>query len=244
MDLPFSVKPDTEDLGPGRHGHDPGPQLRHALRPRPGHPRRAVQEPQLLPRHPGHQPRPGRVLDHHPVPGPACPTRSAASSGSPSAPRTPPATCRSTPGMTEIPKSFTVGDHWTFDRDSVRWAFDYTDFHVQVGLLRGHQGRPGGPGDVRSRAHPAHPRDRPAGPGPVQEETGQGRRVPDRLRPQQRDDRDQRLVEAGRRPARQVQPALSLRRREAQHDRGQPATPDWWKRAVRAFDILMEPDKK
>ena len=26
--------------------------------------------------------------------------------------------------------------------------------------------------------------------------------------------------------------------------RGQPATPDWWKKAVRAFDILMEPDKK
>jgi hypothetical protein len=26
--------------------------------------------------------------------------------------------------------------------------------------------------------------------------------------------------------------------------RGQPATPDWWKKAVRAFDILMEPVKK
>jgi hypothetical protein len=26
--------------------------------------------------------------------------------------------------------------------------------------------------------------------------------------------------------------------------RGQPATPDWWKKAVRVFDILMEPEKK
>ena len=26
--------------------------------------------------------------------------------------------------------------------------------------------------------------------------------------------------------------------------RGQPATPDWWKKAARAFDILMETDKK
>jgi dipeptidase len=25
-----------------------------------------------------------------------------------------------------------VGDHWVFSRDSARWAFDYTDFHVQV----------------------------------------------------------------------------------------------------------------
>jgi dipeptidase len=35
-------------------------------------------------------------------------------------------------GITDIPDSFKVGDHWTFNRDSARWAFDYTDFHVQV----------------------------------------------------------------------------------------------------------------
>jgi dipeptidase len=35
-------------------------------------------------------------------------------------------------GITEMPKSFAVGDHWNFSRDSARWAFDYTDFHVQV----------------------------------------------------------------------------------------------------------------
>ncbi len=35
-------------------------------------------------------------------------------------------------GIQEMPKSFAVGDHWTFSRDSARWAFDYTDFHVQV----------------------------------------------------------------------------------------------------------------
>jgi len=34
-------------------------------------------------------------------------------------------------GVTELPKSFQVGDHWIFSRDSARWAFDYTDFHVQ-----------------------------------------------------------------------------------------------------------------
>lgn len=35
-------------------------------------------------------------------------------------------------GVTEIPRSFEIGDHWTFNRDSARWAFDYVDFHTQV----------------------------------------------------------------------------------------------------------------
>jgi dipeptidase len=35
-------------------------------------------------------------------------------------------------GIQEMPKSFAVGDHWTFSRDSARWAFDYADFHAQV----------------------------------------------------------------------------------------------------------------
>ncbi len=35
-------------------------------------------------------------------------------------------------GMTAIPESFTIGDHYEFDRQSARWAFDYVDFHTQV----------------------------------------------------------------------------------------------------------------
>lgn len=35
-------------------------------------------------------------------------------------------------GITKIPKSFEIGDHWVFDRNSARWAFDYVDFHTQV----------------------------------------------------------------------------------------------------------------
>lgn len=35
-------------------------------------------------------------------------------------------------GITEIPLSFQVGDHWEFNRESARWAFDYVDFHTQV----------------------------------------------------------------------------------------------------------------
>jgi len=35
-------------------------------------------------------------------------------------------------GITEIPRSFEIGDHWEFNRESARWAFDYVDFHTQV----------------------------------------------------------------------------------------------------------------
>jgi dipeptidase len=35
-------------------------------------------------------------------------------------------------GISAMPDSYRVGDHWVFSRDSARWAFDYTDFHVQV----------------------------------------------------------------------------------------------------------------
>ena len=35
-------------------------------------------------------------------------------------------------GITAMPKSFMIGDHFELNRASARWAFDYTDFHVQV----------------------------------------------------------------------------------------------------------------
>jgi len=35
-------------------------------------------------------------------------------------------------GITFLPPSFSAGDHWEFNRDSARWAFDYVDFHTQT----------------------------------------------------------------------------------------------------------------
>ncbi len=35
-------------------------------------------------------------------------------------------------GINEIPRSFQIGDHWEFNRESARWAFDYVDFHTLV----------------------------------------------------------------------------------------------------------------
>ncbi|MGB9906422.1 MAG: dipeptidase [Candidatus Saccharicenans sp.] len=35
-------------------------------------------------------------------------------------------------GVKALPASFSIGDHWVFNRQSARWAFDYVDFHTQV----------------------------------------------------------------------------------------------------------------
>ncbi|MBS3818327.1 C69 family dipeptidase [bacterium] len=35
-------------------------------------------------------------------------------------------------GITKLPDSFQIGDHWIFNKNSARWAFDYVDFHTQV----------------------------------------------------------------------------------------------------------------
>jgi dipeptidase len=35
-------------------------------------------------------------------------------------------------GINDLPKSFSIGDHFEFNRGSARWAFDYVDFHTQV----------------------------------------------------------------------------------------------------------------
>jgi len=35
-------------------------------------------------------------------------------------------------GIEALPASFSLGDHWVFNRQSARWAFDYVDFHAQV----------------------------------------------------------------------------------------------------------------
>jgi dipeptidase len=35
-------------------------------------------------------------------------------------------------GIVQMPESFQKGDHFVFDRNSARWAFDYVDYHTQV----------------------------------------------------------------------------------------------------------------
>jgi dipeptidase len=35
-------------------------------------------------------------------------------------------------GIVQMPESFQKGDHFVFNRNSARWAFDYVDYHTQV----------------------------------------------------------------------------------------------------------------
>jgi dipeptidase len=147
-------------------------------------------------------------------------------------------------GVTELPKSFMVGDHWTFSRDAARWAFDYTDFHVQVVYSEAIK-------DVQAAQ--------------AKYETDVIARIPEIDQ--------QALALLKKKPAEAARflTGFSLNNattvvnawwklgddllvkynrlyvydtEKRNYERAKPAVPEWWKKAVRAFDILMEPDKK
>ncbi len=147
-------------------------------------------------------------------------------------------------GVTELPKSFSVGDHWTFSRDSARWAFDYTDFHVQVAFSEAIK-------DVQA-AQAKYERDLVARIGEIDQQALA-------LYKKKPADAARFLTGFSLNNAQTVVNAwwklgddllvkynrLYLYDTEKRsYDRGKPALPEWWKKAVRAMDILMEPDKK
>ena len=147
-------------------------------------------------------------------------------------------------GVTELPKSFSVGDHWTFSRDAARWAFDYTDFHVQVAYseaikdVMAAQAKYEGETIARipeiDQQALALYKKKPAEAGRVL--TGFSLNNATTVVNAWWKLGDDLLVKYNR---------LYLYDTEKRnYDRGKPATPEWWKKAVRAFDILMEPEKK
>ncbi len=147
-------------------------------------------------------------------------------------------------GATELPKSFATGDHWAFNRDAARWAFDYVDFHVQVAYDRAIK-------DVQAAQD--------------KYEAGVIARIPEidaqalALYKKKPAEGAKFVTAFGLNNAKTVVDAwwklgddllvkynrlyLYDTGKRAFH-RGEPATPDWWKKAARVFDILMEPDKK
>jgi len=147
-------------------------------------------------------------------------------------------------GMTEIPKSFMVGDHWTFSRDSVRWAFDYTDFHVQVVYseaikdVQAAQAKYEGELIARipeiDQQAAALYKKKPAEAAKFL--TGFAINNATTVTNAWWKLGDDLLVKYNRLYLYNVERRGMVR--------GQPATPEWWKKAARAFDILMEPDKK
>ena len=147
-------------------------------------------------------------------------------------------------GATELPKSFAVGDHWVFSRDSARWAFDYVDFHVQVAYSEAIQDVKAAQSVYEGEAIARIPeidrqalelyKKKPAEAARFLTAFGlnNAKTVVDawwKLG-------DDLLVKYNRLYLYDTQKRI--------YQRGKPATPDWWKKAVRVFDILMEPDKK
>jgi dipeptidase len=147
-------------------------------------------------------------------------------------------------GATELPKSFAVGDHWAFNREAARWAFDYVDFHVQVAYDQAIK-------DVQAAQE--------------KYEAGAIARIPEidaqalALYKKKPAEGAKFLTAFGLANAKTVVDAwwklgddlLVKYNRLNVYDagkrtfhRGEPVPPDWWRKAARVFDILMEPDKK
>ncbi len=147
-------------------------------------------------------------------------------------------------GATAMPKSFTVGDHWVSTRDSARWAFDYTDFHVQVvyseaikdvqaAQARYEAGAIARIPEIDARALELY-KKKPAEAAKFL--TGFSTNNADTVVDAWWKLGDDLLVKYNR---------LYLYNTEKRtYDRRNPAPPEWWRKAARAFDILMEPDKK
>ena len=147
-------------------------------------------------------------------------------------------------GVTALPKSFTVGDHWVFTRDSARWAFDYADFHVQVvyseaikdvqaAQAKYEAGAIARIPEIDGRALELY-KKKPAEAAKFL--TGFCLNNADTVVDAWWKLGDDLLVKYNR---------LYLYDTEKRtYDRRNPAPPDWWRKAVRAFDILMEPDKR
>jgi len=147
-------------------------------------------------------------------------------------------------GATEIPKSFSIGDHFVFNRDSARWASDYVDFHTQVCWSEAIK-------DVQAAL--------------AKYETETINRIPEI-------DRDA-LERYKTKPAEAAKYLTGFCLNNAKtvvdawwklgddllikynrmylydaqkrvYERRNPPRPEWWNKATQAYDILMEPEKK
>jgi dipeptidase len=147
-------------------------------------------------------------------------------------------------GATDLPKSFGIGDHFVLNRDSARWAFDYVDFHVQVAYNAAIE-------DVEEAQKSW--------------EDGAVARIPEV------DARAAELYKKNPKEAIRHVTGFSLNNatnvvnawwklgddlwvkynhlnlynaKTRRSGRIPTANPEWWNKAVRAFDVLTDPDKK
>ena len=148
-------------------------------------------------------------------------------------------------GAEDIPDSFKVGDHWVFNRESARWAFDYTDFHVQVVYSSAIQ-------DVRE----AQAKWEKATIARIPEIDKKARELFARDPAQARSFLTQFCLdhardvlkawwELGDRLLVKYNHFGTYNQEKRSLERSRVASPpDWWKKAVRIYDVLLEPAEK
>jgi len=147
-------------------------------------------------------------------------------------------------GVTDIPKSFSTGDHFVLDRSSARWAFDYVDFHTQVAYSAAIE-------DVKAA--------RKTWEDGALDKIAEIDRLAADLYTRSPKEAVKYVTGYSLNNATSVVSAwwklgddlwvkynhLGLYDAEKRRSGRIPgANPEWWNKAVRAFDVLAEPDKK
>jgi dipeptidase len=144
-------------------------------------------------------------------------------------------------GITDVPASFKVGDHWVLNRDSARWAFDYVDYHVQVAYAPALEEVKKAQAEweakevariaeVDKEALERYNRSPMEGIGYI---TGHCLAHADSVVKAWWALGDDLLVRFNK--LGYYDPGKRAR------DRGRPSYPDWWRRAVRVWDAISEP---
>ncbi len=143
-------------------------------------------------------------------------------------------------GVTDIPKSFSVGDHWVLNRAAARWAFDYVDFHTQVAY-------DAAIADVEEA-------QRTWEDGAVSRTSEIDRRAEELFRKSPKEavrfltgyclNNAQSVIDAWWKLGDDLwvkyNHLMLYNTEKRQSGRIPAANPDWWSRAVRAFDVLSE----
>ena len=147
-------------------------------------------------------------------------------------------------GITDVPSSFKIGDHWVLNRDSARWAFDYVDFHTQVAYnialedVKKTQAEweaktVANIGDVDKQALERYNKSKDEGIGYL---TGYCLTHADNVVKAWWKLGDDLLVRYNK---------LSYYDTEKRtRERNKPAYPDWWKKAIKVYDAILEPAEK
>jgi dipeptidase len=147
-------------------------------------------------------------------------------------------------GITDVPSSFKIGDHWIFSRESARWAFDYVDFHTQVvyspaleevkkAQAEWEAKTVAGIAEIDKQALERYNKSVDEGIGYL---TGFSLIHADNVVKAWWKLGDDLLVKFNK---------LSYYDSEKRtRDRNKPVYPDWWKKAIKIYDVLLEPAEK